>query len=300
MKTVPNSLHIGIIRGGTSPEYDSSIKTGAHILESFSESHKPIDILISKDGTWHMNGVERKPERIFKHVDVVWNALHGRYGEDGQIQELLKHHGVKFTGSDRFSSAVTMNKVLAKDHLKNYGIKTPVHVVVRREDSLEEKAREVWNSIPHPLVVKPANSGGNIGFHKVDSFLELLNALENILEKYDTALVEEFISGREVTCLVTEDFRGHPVYAFPPSTVLTRKEKEEVEETAKKVHQILKLSNYSSSDFIVSPRRGVYFLEVNTSPKFHKGSYAHKVIESVGSSVKDFLHHVVKLAMNKK
>lgn len=299
MKTVPHTLHIGIIRGGVSPEYDSSIKTGAHVLEGFSGTHKPIDILISKDGTWHMNGIERKPERIFKHVDVVWNALHGRYGEDGKIQELLKHHGVKFTGSDRFSSAVSMNKILAKEHLKNFDIKTPVYVAVRRTDSLEEKAREVWNSIPHPLVVKPANSGGTLGVSKVESFSELLTALENVLAEYDTAIVEEFISGIDVTCLVTEDFRGHPVYAFPPSTVLSRPQKEQVEEIAKKVHQILKLSNYSSSDFIVSPRRGVYFLEVNTSPKLHKGSYAHKVIESVGSSVKDFLHHVVKLTMNK-
>lgn len=300
MQTLPKSLHIGVLRGGTSPEYDVSLQTGANVLENISLTHKPIDILISKDGKWHINGVERSPERVLKNVDVVWNALHGAYGEDGKVQEFLNHHGVHFTGSDKYSSAISMNKILAKEHLKVLGIKTPVYIAVRRSDSLAEKAREVWNSIPHPLVVKPANSGSNIGFHKVDSFSELLSALENVLADYDTAVVEEFISGKEASCLVTENFRGQAMYAFPPSTVLSRKEKEEVEEIAKKVHQILKLSNYSSSDFVVAPKRGVYFLEVNTSPKFYKGSLAHRAVESVGSTMKDFLHHVIGLTLNKK
>lgn len=300
MQTLPKSLHIGVLRGGTSPEYDVSLQTGANVLENISLTHKPIDILISKDGKWHINGVERAPERIFKHVDVIWNALHGEYGEDGKVQEVLKHHGVHFTGSDRYSSAISMNKILAKEHLKALGIKTPVYLAVRRTDSLSEKAREVWNSIPHPLAVKPANSGSTIGFSKVDSFSELLSALENVLAKYDTALVEEYISGKDVSCLVTENFRGQDVYAFPPSSVLSRKEKEEVEEISKKVHQILKLSNYSSSDFVVAPRRGVYFLEVNTSPKFYKNSLAHKAIESVGATMKDFYHHVLNLTLGRK
>src|SRR4051812_28058000 len=110
MTTLPSSLRIGVLRGGPSPEYDASLKTGGHVLKYLNETHKPLDIFISKDGTWHVQGIERKPERILKQVDVVWNALHGLYGEDGGVQEILNHHGVPYTGSDRMASAVAMNK----------------------------------------------------------------------------------------------------------------------------------------------------------------------------------------------
>jgi D-alanine-D-alanine ligase len=297
MQTLPRSLHIGVIRGGTSPEYEVSIKTGANVLEQLSKTHKPIDILISRDGKWHMNGVERDPERIFKHVDVVWNALHGQFGEDGGIQEVLNHNGVLYTGSDRYSSAITLNKVLAKDHAVKFGIKTPVYMTVRQSDDLGHKAQEIWNSIPHPLVVKPANIHSNLEFHKVSSFSEFLNALEHILEKYDLALVEEYISGKESEVLVTENFRGQKVYAFPASGNLTKPQKKEVEEIAKKVHQVFNLENYSNTHFVISPRRGIYFLETETSPRIQKDSFVHKAIESVGSNLKEFFTHVFTLVL---
>ncbi len=297
MQTLPKSLHIGVIRGGFSPEYEGSLKTGANVLEQVSSTHKPIDILITRDGKWHMNGVERDPERILKHVDVVWNALHGSYGEDGGIQELLNHSGVPYTGSDRYSSAVTMNKVLAKDHAVKYGIKTPVYMVVRRSDDLGHKAQEIWNSIPHPLVVKPANVHHAIASYKADSFHEFLDAIEKVLEKYDVAIVEEYISGKQTEVLVTENFRGQKIYAFPASNKLTKVQKKEVEELAKKVHTAFNLENYSNTHFVVSPKRGVYLIQIESVPRLHKDSLAHKAIESVGSSLKEFFGHVFTLAL---
>jgi D-alanine-D-alanine ligase len=297
MQALPKSLHIGVIRGGISPEYDVSLKTGANVLENISSTHKPIDILITKDGKWHMNGVEREPERIFKHVDVVWNALHGEYGEDGGIQDVLNHNGVLYTGSDRYPSAITLNKALAKDHAVKLGIKTPIYMTVRRSDDLGKKAQEIWNSIPHPLAVKPANVHTDLEFHKVSSFNTFLDALEHILEKYDLALVEEYISGKASEVLVTENFRGQKVYAFPASGSLTKEQRRKVEEMAKKVHTAFNLENYSNSHFVVSPKRGVYFLEIETSPRIQKNSVLHNAIESVGSSFKEFFTHVFTLVL---
>ncbi len=297
MQTLPKSLHIGVIRGGISSEYEDSLQSGAHILQVLSETHKPIDILISKDGTWHINGIERPADRIFKHVDVVWNALHGELGEDGVLQEILNHHGIPYTGSDRLSSALSSNKIYAKDLAKKSGIKTPVYMVVRKGESVVEKAKEIWGGIPHPLIVKPANVHVKKESQRVDSFTELCESLEKVLKKYDIALVEECITGKSAECLVTEDFRGQKIYAFPPDGKLTKKEKNDIEEAAKKIHKVLKLHNYSNSSFIVSPRRGVYFISVNPSPYFGKSSHAHKVIESVGSNVKDFFHHILSLTL---
>src|SRR3989344_82084 len=300
MITLPSSLRIGVIRGGVSPEYESSLKSGANVLKDLSETHKLLDIFISQDGIWHMQGMEKSPERILKNVDVIFNALHGTYGDNGGVQENLKFYGIPFTGSDKFSSAIATNRWIVKEQAKALGIKTPAYGVVRRSDDLARKAQEIFNSIPHPLRVSPANGPSSMGVFEVNSFKSLLEALENVLERYDMALVEESISGKTVSCLVTENFRGEDIYAFPPSSILSTGEKNTVEEFSKKIHQPLGLSHYSNSDFIISPRRGTYFLEVDASPKLHKDSFVIKSLESVGSSTKEFIHHILSLALKRK
>jgi D-alanine-D-alanine ligase len=297
-ETLPPSLKIGVLRGGPSPEYDLSLLSGQNVLKNLSETHSPTDIFISRDGVWHVNGVERSPDRALRNLDVVWNALHGTYGEDGGVQEILDSHAIKYTGSKRYPSAISMKKHLAKEHAISMGIKTPVYILVRKEDDVTSKAKEIFNGIPHPLAVKPSHGGSAFGFAIVNNYAELLGALDALLQNHDTVIVEEFINGISASCLVTEDFRGQSLYAFPPSQRLLVKETEAVEEYSKKIHDLLDLSHYSQSDFIIAPRRGIYFLELNTLPKLTPKSLAGKAIESVGSSMKEFIHHVIHLSLN--
>lgn len=299
MQTLPLSLRIGVLRGGPSSDYDVSLKTGAHVLKHLAETHSPIDIFISHDGKWHMQGIERTPERILKNVDVIFNAMHGSYGEDGGVQEVLEYHGIPYTGSGRFQSAVAMNRWICKKKVGEEGIKTPLCFLVRQEDSIEEKAKEIFNSITSPLVVKPACGGSSRGFYLTHSFSELLSVLREVLAVHGSAIVEEYIKGKEVSCLITNNFRGQDTYAFPPNEKLRKDETITVESMAKKIHQILELSHYSSSDFIVSPRRGVYFLEVSTLPKLSEASDIPYSLESVGLSEQDFLYHLLLLALER-
>jgi D-alanine-D-alanine ligase len=326
MYTLPKSVRVGVLRGGPSPEYDVSLQSGAHVLEQLSQTHRPIDILISKNGTWHIQGVERSPDRILKHVDVVFNALHGAYGEDGGVQDVLNHYGTKYTGSDKFASAVAMNKWMTKEHAKKAGIRTPIYTYIRRTDPIQAKVREIFNSIPHPMIVKPVSSGSSLGIYVVDSVPELLTAIDTVLSAYDGVLVEEYIKGKEVTCTVVNDFRGSPIYSFPPleiqyektlpiwtygskysdeprimyPTTLLPHEAQAVEDASKKIHDVMGLAHYSRSDFIVSPRRGVYFLEVNTLPGMTKHSLVPKALETVGVKMGEFIHHVLGLALDDK
>ena len=324
MQIISPSVRIGVIRGGPSSEFDVSLKTGANVLKHLSDTHRTIDILITKDGKWHMNGLERSPERILKNVGVVFNAMHGAYGEDGKVQELLDHHGIPYTGSGKLASALAMNKWITKERAILAGAKTPVSMIVRQTDSLVVKAKEVFNSIPHPLIVKPACGGSSLGLYKVESFTELLSALENVLSEHGSALVEEFIKGREATCGVVENLRGQDLYSLPPVEIVspqgklfdyeskyngqskevcpgnfTEKEKKEIERVAKLIHDKLGLKHYSRSDFIVSPRRGIYFLEVNTLPGLTDESLLPKSLDAVGVKMKDFLHHVLHMALHK-
>lgn len=321
MHNLPSSLRIGVLRGGPSKEYDVSLKSGANVLKHLSETHRPVDIFISKDGKWHVNGVEKSPERILKNVDVVFNALHGAYGEDGQVQEVLNHHGVPYTGSGRYESAVAMNKWVTKEIAQEVGIKTPLAMLVRQTDYLSDKAKDIFSSMPHPLIVKPRDGGSSIGLKKVDSYLELLTALEEVLAEHKSAIVEEYIVGKEATCGVLDNFRGKDVYTLPPLEIVpptgklfdydskydgsskeicpgnfTAEEKKTIEKFSALIHKRLGLSHYSRSDFVVSPKRGVYFLEVNTLPGLTSESLLPKSLQAVGVSVKDFLHHTLHLA----
>ncbi len=295
---LPTSLRIGVIRGGREPMYDTSIKTGAYILKTLSQTHNPMDIFISKDGSWHVQGLERSPDRILKNLDVVINSMHGNFGEDGGIQEILNNHGVKYVGSDRLASAFAMNRHLAKEKLTRNGVKTPVFSIVKKGEDVLVKAKEIWNSLIHPFAVKPGKGGSAFGFAVANNFEELLGVLDSLLKKHDVVLVEEFIPGISVSCLVTENLRDKNLYSFPPSTQLKQGESQEVEELAKKVHEILDLSHFSQSDFIISPRRGIYFLEVDTLPKITEKSLANQALESVGISSLDFLHHLIRLRLN--
>jgi D-alanine-D-alanine ligase len=297
---LPQSLRIGIIRGGTSSEYDASIKSGANMLKHLSGTHNPIDIFIDKKGDWYVQGVKKTPENILKTVDVVINTLHGFFGEDGGIQEILGRFGARFAGTGKYHSSVAMNRGLVKDQMVLYDIKTPAHVLVRKKDDLAKRSKEIWSLIPQPMVLKPAKGGSAYGYAVVENFEDFQGVLKALLNNHDSVVVEEFIPGISASCMVLEDFRGQKFYAFPPSVELRSQETKVVEEMAKAVHALLELKHYSQSDFIISPRRGVYFLEVNTSPKLGEKSLAIKALEKVGVSAKEFLHHLTKLALNKK
>lgn len=304
------SLRIGVLRGGPATGYDDSLETGNFVIQTLVDTHKPLDIFISNDGTWHMQGIPKQPENIFKHVDVVFNGMHGPYGEGGGIQEILNHHGVRYTGSDRFPSGVVMNRWLMKEYLKPLGIKTPVTILVRKTDSLNKKAKEIWNSIPTPIVVKPSVGGYSSAYYKADFYQELIQALQEILTQNDSAIAEEYIVGTRASSGVVENFRDKDFYTFAPveldveetpsyPTRFTDEQKKEIEKIAINVHKGLGLRHYSTTDFIVTPRRGIYVLEINTQPKLGKKSSIRKSLEAVGVSIKEFVHHLINLALNR-
>src|SRR5581483_12406829 len=106
-------LRVAVLRGGPSPEYEPSLRTGAYFLKHLAPRHIPQDVFISKAGDWHIGGIPTTPERMFAHTHAVINALHGSYGEDGKIQRLMEEHGVLYVGSAPVASALGMQKHLS-------------------------------------------------------------------------------------------------------------------------------------------------------------------------------------------
>jgi len=319
-------IKVAVLRGGPSNEYEVSLKTGKSVLNNLPDKYIPTDVLIDKKGIWHVDGVPTIPARIFQANDIVFNAMHGEYGEDGKVQQLLDQFGVKYTGSKALGSALGMNKILAKEIFVKNKIKTPVYKVVKRGEDLSEISHKLFKSFPMPAIVKPHGSGSSVGVAIAKNISELEMTLENAFKYSDNAVVEEFISGREGTCGVVEDFRGEKIYSLLPVEIIkpinsgffdynakyngqsqeicpgnfSIKEKKIMQEMAIKAHEALGLRHYSRSDFIIHPKRGVYILEINTLPGLTSESLLPKSLKAIGCSLSHFLDHIITLTLENK
>lgn len=323
----PVRTKVAVLRGGPSEEYDVSLATGKHILnliKEFPDKYEPHDIFISKNGEWHASGVVNDPHKVLKDIDVVFNALHGTYGEDGEVQKFLQALNIPFTGSTSLPSAMAMNKHIAKDvYIKN-GILTPQYIVLRPEEVTNEKINHIYRNFMHPLVVKPASAGSSVGVNVVHGIKELRHAISEAFSKSKKVLIEEMIRGKEATCGVVENARGEKLYALLPVEIKKPKnthifdyeskysptteelcpgsfstdENKAIENLAKKAHLALGLRHYSRSDFIVTNKGKIYTLETNSLPGFTENSLILKSLYALGWQPKDFVDHVLTLAMN--
>src|SRR3989338_8902660 len=104
-------LRVGVLRGGPSAEYEVSLKTGAFVLSRLPpEKYQPRDILLTREGEWFMEGLPASPERLRHAVDIVFNALHGSYGEAGQVQRYLDSIGLPYTGNRESTKAPVLRE----------------------------------------------------------------------------------------------------------------------------------------------------------------------------------------------
>jgi D-alanine-D-alanine ligase len=321
-----SKIKVGVLRGGPSSEYEVSLKSGAAVLKNLPEKYLPVDIFVTREGIWNVSGAEHRPEAALRKVDVIFNAMHGEYGEDGRVQELLEAFGTPYNGSGVFASRLAMNKALAKSFLAREGIKTPAYKLVEKGRLTEPAIAELFRTTILPAVVKPVDLGSSVGVSIADDFPSFERALRDVFDKTDSALIEEYIKGREATCGVVENFNGERYHALPPIEIVpppeasffdyqakyggktreicpgnfTEAEQAEIKNLAAGAHRILGLRHYSRSDFIIHPTRGIYFLESNTLPGLTAESLLPKSLYAVGVSLPQFLDHVLTLALREK
>ena len=319
---------VGVLRGGPSSEYDVSLKSGANVLNALDrDTFDPRDIFIDRAGAWHQHGVAVTPEQALRGVDVAVNVIHGEYGEDGELHQILDPLAVPYTGSSSAVSKLVFNKHLTNEAVRKLGFKVPHGVVVKYPsigaEGLEELARRLFTRFPQPSIIKPITGGSSVGMTVVEDFHTLLGGLELAFNYSPHVLVEEYIRGREAAVGVIDNFRGEKTYALMPVEIVppphhkffsyeakysgetlkrvpghfTDTQKQELANIAKAVHENLELGHYSRSDFIVS-RRGVYFLEVNNAAGvgMTEDSLVPKALSAVGSKLSEFMEHIIGLA----
>jgi D-alanine-D-alanine ligase len=178
---------ICVLMGGRSGEREISLRSGKKILESLQRQGYNVissdleDDLIAK----------LKAEK----VDLVFIALHGKFGEDGTVQGLLEIAGIPYTGSKVLASALAMNKIASKQIFNAVGIPTPRYLKLTPEITEEKIAAQ----FPFPLVLKPISEGSSLGVSILKNAAELKSALAESLPKYKEMFIEEYILGKEIT-----------------------------------------------------------------------------------------------------
>ena len=305
-------IRVGVLRGGPSAEHEVSLLTGINVLSNLpSEKYQGTDILISREGKWP----------YLPAVDVIFNALHGEYGEDGQVQSVLEKKGLPYTGSGVAASALAMDKWASRQILCRAGLKVSPAIKIEKS-SLEQIPNSNFSL---PWVVKPANRGSSVGISLVNNEKEFQPALDKAFQYDNSVLVEQYIKGREVTCGILENFQGEKYFALPVIEIVLplgkpffdyqgkydgttqeicpgvfdEKTALAIQEAARLAHQSLGCRDYSRTDIIVA-EDGIYVLEVNTLPGLTKESLFPKAAAVVGCSFDQLLDHLLTLALERK
>ncbi len=318
-------IRVGVMRGGPGAEYHVSLRTGGNVLSALSPNrYEPHDILITNKGEWNIDGIPTHPSKLNQHVDVVFNALHGEFGEDGKVQNILDFFGVPYTGSTAVPSAVGMNKDLAKKYFAKEGILVPRGVVVSRGEEIGAVLSRVKAEITAPYVVKPLAGGSSIGLSLARNDKELIAAIEFALGYDGEAIVEEYVRGREITVGVINSTGGEHAYAVAPLEIpmpdgvlfdynqkyknptypiglarMRGNEQYALERAALSAHASIGARHYATYDFIMS-KDGPCLLEVNTLPGLTQTSLLPKSLALFGLPLPEFIDFIIALALEKK
>ncbi len=274
---IDKNTNIAVLAGGMSNEREVSLRSGKNCLAALHRLGYKNAIMIDVDKNIAQNLLDNK-------IEIAYNALHGKYGEDGCIQGLLEILGIKYTGCGVMSSALCMNKYYTKEMLKSAGIPLINSVFVKKGDELLEKTK----SLKFPLMIKPVCEGSSIGMYKVSNKEELISKYEEASKLNQDILIEEFLTGRSATVGVLEDrgevfataileFRtktewydyeakytaGMTEFILPAefSETLTA----QIKDIAIKAHKACGCTSLSRVDFYVV-NDIPYVLEINTSP----------------------------------
>lgn len=324
---------VGVIRGGQTPEYDLSLKTGSEILKRITNkaSYDAVDVLIDKRGVWHVDGKEINDHFLRDYIDLAWIATHGDYGE---IQMKLEEQGIPFLGSDAVTSELTFHRGKLKRRLKDLGLQTPDFIELnemytgdmddeQRDSFVENRAFEVFGKLPGPWVVKPVAFSARFHTYLAKTFPELVTALRIISHDVDDVLIEEYISGREFVSGVVPDFRGEERYVVPPHELqhhqdlfshyasqvgdftmipasrISPKVRDLIHELSDELHKEFNLGDYSVFHYIVSPK-GLYVISVQDAPELHDQTPLYKGLDHVGATPDEFIHSRIARLLKKK
>ncbi|MEM5313920.1 D-alanine--D-alanine ligase [Paraburkholderia sp. JHI869] len=300
---------VAVLFGGVSAEREVSLKSGTLVLQALQSAG--IDA--------HAFDPSVRPLSALKDEGFVraFNALHGGYGENGQIQGALDFYGIRYTGTGVLGSALGLDKFRSKLVWQQLGIPTPPFEAVLRGDDYAARAPQIVSKLGLPLFVKPASEGSSVAVIKVKAESELVPALEEAAKFDKIVLVEKSIEGGgEYTACIAGDLDLPIIKIVPagefydydakyildttqyliPCGVAPEKEAE-LKKLARRAFDVLGCTDWGRADFMMDGAGNAYFLEVNTAPGMTDHSLPPKAARSVGIEYRDLVVRVLALTL---
>ncbi len=306
--------NIAVLMGGISPERKISLQSGkavANALEK-TDSHV-IKIVVNDDLVSELDNYK---------IDVAFVALHGHFGEDGGIQEVLESKDIPYTGSGVSASRLTMDKVKSKEIFIKNNIPTPDYFAVSTTQSMSEIVKSV-KKLKLPVVTKPVSNGSSIGISIIREYDELPDGIKHTGSQSTEALIEKYIGGRELTVSILDD-KALPVIEIKTATgfydydakykskntqyiilesaeessecTLSHAVYDRVQELAIRAHNSLGCCTFSRVDMILGNDGEIYILEANTIPGFTERSLLPKAAAAANISFTELCSIIVGAA----
>ncbi|MDK2821593.1 MAG: D-alanine-D-alanine ligase [Clostridia bacterium] len=310
-------MRIAVLMGGPSPEREISLKSGEAVYNALvSLGHQVLKI-----------DLDDKVVSKLKNFgpDVVFNALHGKPGEDGSVQGMLEVLGIPYTGSGVLSSAISMDKVATKRMLEQAGIPTPKFMSWSIDEYSKNKEKINSTILKHlglPVVIKAPTQGSTIGISIVKERKDLTPAIENAL-KYDPYFMAEvFLPGPEITASIlgnkdpevlplieitshtgfydyeakyTPGLSEHIIPPRLPKTIIDK-----INLLAKKTYNLLGCRGFARIDFIVANKEKPQVIEINSVPGMTNTSLVPDAAKAAGLDFNLLIQKIIDLALETK
>jgi D-alanine-D-alanine ligase len=299
---------VGVLAGGPSSEREISLKSARAVFNALTGLG--IDtVLIDIDGEKNSDLLTEIRQR---GVNLVFIALHGRFGEDGTVQELLSGEGIPYTGSGPEASRTALDKLAAKIKLAAAGIPVPASISVFRGDDIISRVKE----ISVPCVVKPRYEGSSIGLSVVTDPKRLAGAIEEAFRYGEEVMVENFIPGRELTVGVLDELAlpvieilaAEGVYDYTSKYIssgtkynvpadIGKENYAKAQALGLAAHNALGCKSFSRTDLRMTLDGEFYVLEVNTIPGLTEKSLLPMAAASRGVDFKELCVNMLQSAL---
>ncbi len=310
-------MRIGVLMGGRSLERDVSLRSGRRVSRALANlGHDVLDLDVDANLVPTLKG---------ERPDLVYIALHGKFGEDGTIQELLEILDIPYTGPGVFSSAIGFNKALSKEIFRREGIPSPPFFVLSEATFQEMGAvhslAAVGGKLGFPLVVKPVAQGSALGVKVAASQDELPEAVRSALHYDDRVLLEKYVKGTEVAASIlgNEELEALPLVETVPHSGffdfdsrytpglteyycparLDDAVSRRATEAALLTHRALGCLNVSRVDMIIDDDGVPQVLELNISPGMTETSLLPMAAETAGLDFNELVRRLLELAIEK-
>ena len=294
-----------VVLGGTSGERAVSLESGNACAKALKK--KGYKVFRFDPKLKNLNLINKKK------IDVIFNALHGRDGEDGVAQSYFEYLKIPYTHSGVISSYQAMNKLLSKEVFVKNKIKTPKYISLNKNFSKKNLMNKILNKkINFPIVVKPINEGSSIGVEICKNIQKIFKSISKLFKRYDNLILEEYIGGQEIQAAVINGKSIGAIELIPKRSFydykakytkkaktkhimpakLSRKNYAKVLKIAEKTHKVLKCRGVTRSDFKFF-KNNFYLLELNTQPGMTNLSLVPEIANYIGITFENLVEKIL-------